>query len=617
MTVLNLFRIVIACSFFLTSLHSYSLKDLTLEEKVGQLLIVHFHGEDANDEAKTLIQDMHVGGFIYYNWANGLHSPEKVNNLSSNLQRLATKNRVPVPLIIAVDQEGGRVNRLTEGFTVFPSNKALAMTGNPELVEQSAFTIGQELFAVGINLDFAPVVDINNNPRNPVIGDRSFGDHADIVILYGKNALHGFHRAGIFTSLKHYPGHGDVEVDSHEDLPVVNKSLAQLKKTELLPFAKLADQTDTIMTAHIMVPAFDSQNCTTLSKPTLDYLRNEIGFKGVVISDSLIMEGLLKNCPSVDEAAIRAFNAGCDILLLGGKQMLDAHNSKELTIADVQRIHGSLVDAVRHGLISEDSLNLSVQRILDLKKRAVISNVQNPAAFSVSSQDAHKIAEKIWKNECGGTMDGLTSWNKGENFGSFGIGHFIWYPTGQEEKFHETFPELLQYFKLEGIAFPQWLSDTKKCPWNSREEFYQNFQSPQIVALRQCLYDTKDVQAIFIARRLEQVFPQMIENLSDKEKENVQIVFLQLANNSRGLYALMDYLNFKGSGTNKSETYKGQGWGLLQVLQRIPVSSKDVVADFVDAAKITLTERIQNSPPERNEQKWLNGWINRVSTYLE
>lgn len=362
---------------------------MTLEEKVGQLLIVHFHGEDVNEDAKNLVQNLHVGGIIYYDWANGLNSPENVQTLSENLQHLANRNRVPIPLLIAVDNEGGVVNRLNKGFTNFPGNKALAVAGDPKLGELSAFAMGQELQAVGVNMNLSPVVDINNNPKNPVIGLRSFGDSADLVISFAKNVLHGFHRSGMITSLKHFPGHGDVEIDSHEDLPILNKTKEQLKEMELRPFAELADQADTIMTAHIIVPSFDSQNCVTLSKDTLSYLRNDIGFEGVIITDSLVMEGLLKNCSSIDDAAIRALNAGCDLLLLGGKQMVSSSENKELTVADVRRIHTSLVNAVRTGLISEERLNEAVQRILDLKERYKLS----------SKKHNQKIGLETWINK--------------------------------------------------------------------------------------------------------------------------------------------------------------------------------------------------------------------------
>ena len=339
------------------------LKHSSLEEKVGQILMVHFHGEIANEDARTLVQDVKVGGIIYYNWSNGLTSPEQVRTLSADLQKLARE----IPLLIATDQEGGAVSRLQSGFTRFPANRTLGETADPSLAKTVALSMGKELRAVGINMNLAPVVDVHSNPKNPVIGARSFGTTPEIVIAFGKESLEGFKEAKIIATLKHFPGHGDVGVDSHADLPVLHKSQEKLEQTELLPFAKLAPFADAIMTAHILVPALDPDNCSTLSEKTLTYLREVIGFQGVIVSDSLVMDGVLKKCQSVDEAAIKALNAGCDLLILGGKLLIGEHAGFELTIADVQRIHASIVQAVKDGRVSEDKLNKSVARILKLK----------------------------------------------------------------------------------------------------------------------------------------------------------------------------------------------------------------------------------------------------------
>lgn len=187
-------------SLFLFS-HSLLLQTLSLEEKVGQLLMVQVHGEVANEEARTLIQETKVGGIIYYTWSNGLHSPEQVRTLSAGLQELTKENPTPLPLLIAVDQEGGIVTRLKNGFTSFPGNKALGMTGDPSLAEASALAIGQELGAVGINMNLAPVVDVNINPRNSIIGIRSFSESPEKVALFGKQALTGLGSNTLLDSL--------------------------------------------------------------------------------------------------------------------------------------------------------------------------------------------------------------------------------------------------------------------------------------------------------------------------------------------------------------------------------------------------------------------------------
>ena len=624
-------------------LSAYSVETLTLEEKAGQVLMAHFRGEVPNENAKALICDTKVGGVIYYNWSNGLHSPEQVQDLSFGLQKLSQENRLPIPLFIAADQEGGVVTRLKQGFTIFPGNKTIGDTGDPNLAEAVAFAIGEELQGVGININLAPVVDVNINRLNSVIGIRSFGSDPETVVAFGEKALNGYKQANIIATLKHFPGHGDVKIDSHKDLPTIHKSIEELEQVELLPFAKLASSADMIMTAHLLVPALDQENCSTLSEKTLTYLRDTIGFKGVIITDSLVMKGVLKQCPTVDEAAIQALNAGCDMLLLGGRQLVNSQANFELAVRDIQRIYYAIVNAVRSNCISEERLNQAVEKILKLKERylegknfesrpgllllvntpghrelaqKVVSLAPKIPSLTVSPENANKIGERIWKNECAGTIEGLTNWKKGENFPSLGIGHFIWYPAGKKELFQETFPELLIFLQKEGAVLPEWLKTAPGCPWNSRDEFYKEIQSHKMKSLRQFLFDTRNLQAIFMAKRLEEVLSLMLQNCSQPEQERISTLFSRLAHDPNGLYALLDYLNFKGSGISSNESYNGEGWGLMQVLQSIPSTSEQPLADFVKAAKSLLKQRVENSPPERHEEQWLKGWFNRLDTYL-
>lgn len=341
---------------------------MALEEKVGQLLMVHFNGKEVNEDARRLIQDVHAGAFIYYNWANGLDDPIQVHNLSSGLQKLAKESSPFLPLFIAVDQEGGRVNRLKSGYTIFPSNLAVGQTGNPGCARDAAFIIGKELRESGINVNLAPVVDINSNPDNPVIGDRSFGSSPQQVAEFAKCALEGYRKANVISCLKHFPGHGDTHVDSHAELPIVKKTLQELMQVELYPYMQLAKSADMIMTAHILLPALDSCKCATLSPVVLEgLLRNGLGFEGVIISDSLVMQGVLNNASGIEEAAIQALNAGCDIIILGGKQLIGGQQGLELSVDDIVKIHRAIVEAVKSGRIPEERLNASVARILTLK----------------------------------------------------------------------------------------------------------------------------------------------------------------------------------------------------------------------------------------------------------
>jgi beta-N-acetylhexosaminidase len=378
----------------------FAIEKMSLEEKVGQLLMVHFRGENANEEARILIQEVGVGGIIYYNWSNGLNSPEQVRHLSLGLQKLTMDNRFQIPLFISTDQEGGVVARLNKGFTTFPGNKALGETHDPSLAEAAAFAMGLEMKDVGINMNFAPVVDVNSNPRNPIIGTRSFSEDTETVVIFGEYALKGYKQAGIMATLKHFPGHGDVEIDSHTALPIIHKSLEELKQVELLPFAKLAASADLVMTAHLLVPALDEKQCSTLSEKTLSYLKNEIGFQGVIISDSLVMQGVLKTCQTTDEAAIQALNAGCDILLLGGMQLIDGHATLELTVNDIRRIHQSITDAVKSGRVSEARVNQALEKILRLKERYLSAQASHPQPINLVEHQAisQKIASKALKS---------------------------------------------------------------------------------------------------------------------------------------------------------------------------------------------------------------------------
>lgn len=343
--------------------------NLSLEEKVGQLMIVHFHGEEANQEAEQLICKAHVGGIIYYNWANGLESPCQIAQLSKGLQDIAQKTKSKIPLFLAVDQEGGVVNRLRNGFTIFPGNYALGRTKNSEWGVESARMIGEELRAVGINLNLAPVVDCYTNPMNPVIGIRAFSQDPHEVAKWGSYSLQGYAQAGIIAAIKHFPGHGDVDVDSHESLPMISKSREELKRVELIPFLQLASQADVVMTAHLFVPAWDKNQCATFSSTIVqDLLRDSLNYQGVIMTDSLAMQGVLGCCSSIEEAALRSLQAGHDLLLLGGKQLLDSQNGLEFTVADVIRVHRYLVQAVKEGRLSEQRLNASVKRVLALKQ---------------------------------------------------------------------------------------------------------------------------------------------------------------------------------------------------------------------------------------------------------
>ncbi|MFZ4483132.1 MAG: hypothetical protein ACOYOL_04025 [Chthoniobacterales bacterium] len=235
-------------------------------------------------------------------------------------------------------------------------------------------------------------------------------------------------------------------------------------------------------------------------------------------------------------------------------------------------------------------------------------------ALSISPAEADRIGQRIWQNECAGTRDGLTSWNKGENFASLGIGHFIWYPEGKRGPFKESFPALRDYLQQQGVKIPAWLAKAQACPWPERASFMADFHGPRLEELRALLAANVGWQARFAALRLEAALPQMLAAAPADERQTIRGNFSRLANAPGGLYALMDYVNFKGEGTAPTERYDGQGWGLLQVLEGMSADGSPTAA-FARSADHILSRRVELSPPARGEARWLPGWRNRVHGY--
>lgn len=240
-------------------------------------------------------------------------------------------------------------------------------------------------------------------------------------------------------------------------------------------------------------------------------------------------------------------------------------------------------------------------------------------AITLSHGDALKIGKRVWQNECNGTISGLTAWNKGEDFASLGIGHFIWYPKAPRGPFEESFPKLVSFISKRGAKLPGLLLGAdagQPCPWNSRTEFFRAEHAPEMNQLRRFLADTIDLQAEFLVARLEAALPKMLAEAAPAGRTNVQQQFERLTKTPQGCYALVDYVNFKGEGVLHTERYQGQGWGLLQVLEAMHGNSDaGAVDEFARAAKAVLTHRVHNAPPERHESQWLTGWLRRVNSY--
>jgi hypothetical protein len=236
-------------------------------------------------------------------------------------------------------------------------------------------------------------------------------------------------------------------------------------------------------------------------------------------------------------------------------------------------------------------------------------------AGELSDAELAKIGHAVWVNECDGTVAGLTSWNEGEQFASLGIGHFIWYPAGERGPFEESFPPLARYLAAHGEAVPAWLAGP--CPWDTRAAFMAAQSSERMEALRTLLARTTPLQARFIAQRMHEALPKMLAAApGPAEAARVRRNFERLEATAAGTFALIDYVNFKGEGTLETERYKGEGWGLLEVLEAMP-SEGDATREFSQAAKAMLARRVRNAPPERHEERWLPGWDARVERYAE
>lgn len=642
------FPFLVLFLFPLFSLQGFDIKTLSLEEKVGQVLLVHFHGFIANQPAEELLQKGHVGGFIYFNWSNDLSSPHQVQTLSIGLQRLNETVGNRLPLFLAVDQEGGKVTRLKKGFTEFPSQEILAKTGIKDLGEQVALSIGQELKAVGINFNCAPVVDINSDPKNSVIGSRAFGSIPSEVADWGEKVLQGYEKAGIIAALKHFPGHGDVAIDSHTATPKIQKTKEELEAEELFPFKRLACKADVVMTGHLLVPALDSEHPTTFSRILLtEVLREKLHFNGVILSDSLVMKALSNWAPSYEEAALMALTSGCDLLCLGGK-LLNEPSQDEIGVKEILQIHSFLVNAVKEGRYPEELLNESVQRILELKEKRELSSWKSleplPLIAQVSTNEhqnlkdeimllaemrskltkakVEEIGKAIWQNESNGQKEGLLFWSPYEEFPSLGIGHFLWYPEGKNRIFEEGFPLYLDFLKKRKISLPSVISQHPSAPWKSREEFLKERNGPLAQEISEWLASTVDQQAAFMLDRMVVALHEILFKSSTEETSFYLKCLQELSQNPASYFALVDYVNFKGTGLSLQERYCGKGWGLKQVLSRMSNLSSSLRIEehsplccFQRAAIDVLNERVSLAPKERQEERWLFGWKNRIASY--
>lgn len=353
------------------------LKGLSLEEKAGQLVFAHVYGSDAHrprrpqrqanerlygvGSPQEIVETLQPGGIVYIERnpqdpaaadvpTRNLVELTQVAELSAGLQSASTTG-----LVIATDQEQGPVRRLPSPASMLPGGRELGRTGDTDRASDIARTTGRELLAAGINLNLAPVADVNTVDENPAIGDRSFGGSPGEVADMVAAQIRGYQEAGVAATAKHFPGHGGARVDSHLELPVVDVSAEEWRRVHLPPFvAAIAADVDAIMTAHLAAPALGGDRPATLDPDIVArLLRDELGFDGLVLTDSLWMRGVRGEAGDT-EIALRALEAGCDVLLMP---------------PDARGTIRGIVDAVRGGRISQDRLDTSVRRVLMLKSR--------------------------------------------------------------------------------------------------------------------------------------------------------------------------------------------------------------------------------------------------------
>ncbi|WP_342537845.1 beta-N-acetylhexosaminidase [Sporosarcina sp. FSL K6-1540] len=336
-----------------------TIDQMTLEEKVGQLLVIGVEGTSFSSEMDNLIRNYHVGGVIIM--GRNVATTNEILQLINGIKKANEHNKIP--LFLSVDEEGGRVSRLPVGIPKLPTSAQIGKLNDESVSYRSGTYLAGVLNEFGYNMNFAPVLDVNSNLSNPVIGDRSFGSDPYQVAKLGISTMRGMMDNGIIPVVKHFPGHGDTVVDSHKVLPKVETTLESLRNVELVPFKKAIEEgADAVMVAHILFPALDPDYPSSMSKAIITgLLRNEMKFEGVIITDDLTM-GAIANDYTIPEAAVQSFIAGSDQLLVVRDYEVQLNTLN------------AFIKAIETGEITEERLNESVKRILTLKEKYSVSD---------------------------------------------------------------------------------------------------------------------------------------------------------------------------------------------------------------------------------------------------
>jgi beta-N-acetylhexosaminidase len=336
-------------------------------EKIGQMVLVGMDGTAVQPQVRSLIEERRVGGIILY--GNNIESPKQLSELVNGLKQTNREAGAKLPLLLSADQEGGRVSRLPKEITAFPASRLVGDTNDTKYAYGVGSALGEAMKAFGLNTDFAPVLDVNTNPNNPVIGDRAFGTTAKRVTDTGVQEMLGIKAQGVVPVVKHFPGHGDTSVDSHYGLPVVEHDLQRLRSVEFVPFASaIKEGAPVVMVAHILMTKLDPNTPASMSRIVIqNFLRTELGFNGVVMTDDMTMEAVGKTM-AIGPAAVKAILAGADIVLVGHDP------SQQKAVLD------AITEAVRNGDISQQEIDASVYRIAKLKTSFRLSDQPVPPA---------------------------------------------------------------------------------------------------------------------------------------------------------------------------------------------------------------------------------------------
>ena len=379
-------------------------EDLSFDEKLGQTLVV-FVDVDSAEQNRKAIEEGKIGG-VLIQWGN--YSLPKTKELVAKLQSWAAKSPHKIPLLISIDYEGGTVyTPITLGFEYLPTNMMFSATQDEEAAATVAYLAGLELRRAGVHINFSPVLDVNSNPHNPIIGVRSFGSDPANVTKMGLALMNGFKAAGVVSVVKHFPGHGNTTEDSHYKVPVVHDSLDTLEKVHLAPFAQaIKHQVPGVMTGHIMYPALDINNISTFSRPILhDLLREKMGFNGFVVTDSLDMKSTTFFC-KIPDCALKSLDAGADMLLLGRyvkinnifsrmkEQLIARKDNQRLEeaakrIFDLKKELGLLDGTPQTPAPSDKAFRAALQNVSD-KAVTLVRNRRNLLPFTPARADGQK-----------------------------------------------------------------------------------------------------------------------------------------------------------------------------------------------------------------------------------